>query len=159
MCSRNWYILFRKILLTYYYINNLANPFHHISFRYLAKGNSFRNISFNFKMRNKKHWNLPDLFNYSSICTHNFSFHTMSLYFLFHMSYNSSYLRTNSINFSSISEDNQAALIASKHSKRSGGDVINDHVTRIEQVQSGSDPFRHVKYSRSARATGRKRDV
>jgi len=40
------------------------------------------------------------------------------------MSYNSSHLRTNSINFSSISADNQAALIASKHSKRSGGDVI-----------------------------------
>jgi len=40
------------------------------------------------------------------------------------MSYNSSHLRTNSINFSSISEDNQAGLIASKHSKRSGDDII-----------------------------------
>jgi len=50
------------------------------------------------------------------------------------MSYNSSHLRTNSINFSSISEDNQAALTASKHSPRSGNDVITAHIIRIEQV-------------------------
>jgi len=36
---------------------------------------------------------------------HNFSFQTLSLYFLLWMSYNSSHLRTTSINFSSISED------------------------------------------------------
>jgi len=70
----------------------------------------------------------------SLICPHNFSFHTLSLYFLCDMSYNSSYLRTNSINFSSISDDNQAGLIASKHSKRSGDDVITAHVIRIEHV-------------------------
>jgi len=40
------------------------------------------------------------------------------------MSYNSSHLRISSINFSSISENKkQAALVASKHSKCSGGDV------------------------------------
>jgi len=39
------------------------------------------------------------------------------------MSYNPSHLRANSINFSSVSEDKQAALVASKHSKCSGGDV------------------------------------
>jgi len=39
------------------------------------------------------------------------------------MSHNSSHLRTNSINFSSTSEDKQAALVASKHSKCSTGDV------------------------------------
>jgi len=50
------------------------------------------------------------------------------------MSYNSSHLRTNSINFSSISEDNQAGLIASKHSKRSGDDVITAHMIRVEHV-------------------------
>ena len=50
------------------------------------------------------------------------------------MSYNSSHLRTNSINFSSISGDNQAGLIASKHSKRSGDDVITAHMVRIEHV-------------------------
>jgi len=50
------------------------------------------------------------------------------------MSYNSSHLRTSSINFSSISEDNQAGLIASKHSKRSGDDVITAHMIRIEHV-------------------------
>jgi len=50
------------------------------------------------------------------------------------MSYNSSHLRTNSINFSSVSEDNQAALIASKHSTCSGDDVITAHMVRMEQV-------------------------
>jgi len=72
---------------------------------------------------------------------------------------NSSHLRTNSINFSSISEDNQAVLIASKHSKRSEGDVITVHIIRIEQIQTGSDPFRHVKHPRSATATERNWDV
>jgi len=38
------------------------------------------------------------------------------------MAYNSSHLRNDSINFSSTSEDKQAALFASKHSKCSGGD-------------------------------------
>ena len=50
------------------------------------------------------------------------------------MSYNSSHLRTNSINFSSISEDNQGPLITSKHSTRSAVDVITAHIIRIEQV-------------------------
>jgi hypothetical protein len=66
------------------------------------------------------------------------------------MAYNSSNLSTNSINLSSISEDKQATLIASKHSTRSGGDVITVHIIRIEQVLTCSDPFRHVKHSRSA---------
>jgi hypothetical protein len=39
------------------------------------------------------------------------------------MSYNSSHLRTNSINFSSNSGDKPAALVASKHLKCSDGDV------------------------------------
>jgi hypothetical protein len=46
-----------------------------------------------------------------------------SLYFLFDMSYNFSHLHTNSINFISISEDRQAALVANKHPKCSGDDV------------------------------------
>ena len=71
----------------------------------------------------KKHRNIPHFFNPSPIWPHNFSFHTLSLYYLFDMSYNSSHLRTSSINFSSISEDTQTALVASKHSKCSGGDV------------------------------------
>jgi len=33
------------------------------------------------------------------------------------------------------------------------------HIIGIEQVQTGSDPFRHVKYSRSTTATERNRDV
>jgi hypothetical protein len=98
----------------------------------------------------KELWNLPDFFNSLPSCPHNFSFHTLSLYFLFDMSYNSSHLRTNSINFSSISEDNQAALTASKHSKRS----YCSHY----QNRAGSDRFRHVKRSRSATATERNWD-
>ena len=70
----------------------------------------------------------------SPVCPHNFSFHALSLYFLCDMSYSSSHLRTNSINFSSISDDNQAGLIASKHSKRSGDDVITAHMIRIKHV-------------------------
>jgi len=70
----------------------------------------------------------------SLICPHNFSFHTLSLHFLCDVSYNSSYLRTNSINFSSISEDNQAGLIASKPSKRCGDNVITAHIIRIKHV-------------------------
>ena len=38
------------------------------------------------------------------------------------MSCISSHLRTNSINCSSISEKNYAALVAKKHPKRTGGD-------------------------------------
>ena len=49
---------------------------------------------------------------------------------------------------------NQAALVASKHPKRTGRDV---HIIRIEQVQTGSDHFRPVKHSRSA--TERNRDL
>ena len=71
--------------------------------------------------------------NSSPICPHNFSFHTLSLYFLCDMSYNSSHLRTNSINFSSISDDNQECLIANKHLKHSG-DVITAHMIRIKYV-------------------------
>ena len=58
------------------------------------------------------------------------------------MSYNSSHLRTNSINFSSISEDNQAGLIASKHSKPSVDDVITADMIRIEHV--GPAPSRQT---------------
>jgi len=65
--------------------------------------------------------------------------------------------RTNSINFSSITEDKHAALIVNKHAKRSGSDVITAYIIRIEQVQTGSDSFCHVKHSRSA--TERKRDI
>ena len=55
------------------------------------------------------------------------------------MSYNSSHLRTSSINFSSIFEDKKkhAALVASKHSKRSGGDVKTVHTIGIQQAQTG----------------------
>jgi len=42
---------------------------------------------------------------------------------------------------------------------RSGGDVITVHIVRIEQVQTSSDPFRHVKHSRSATAMERNWDM
>ena len=67
-------------------------------------------------MRNKNHWKLPDFFISSPVCPHNFSFQTLSLYFLFDKSYNSSYLRTNSIHFSSISDNKN-------RQQCSGGDV------------------------------------
>jgi len=96
-------------------------------------------------------------FNSSPICPHNISFQTLSLYFLFDMSYNSSHLHTNSINFS-FTSDEQEALVACKHSKCSGGDA--GLLTLSEsQVQTGSDTFRHVKHSRSATATERNWDV
>jgi len=50
------------------------------------------------------------------------------------MSYNSSHLRTSSVNFPSISEDKQAGLVASKLSKRSWNDVITAYMIRIEHV-------------------------
>ena len=105
------------------------------------------------------------------------------------MSLNSSHLRNNYINFSSNSEEKQAALVASKHSKCSGGDinplnaelnpichllallgnanivvvsrlrVKNVHIIGIGEVQTSSDSFRHVKYSRSATATEQNWDV
>ena len=103
----------------------------------------------------KKHRNIPHFFNPSPIWPHNFSFHTLSLYYLFDMSYNSSHLRTNSINFSSISEDTQTALVARQTLEVQWRRRKTVHIIRIEQVQTGSDPFRHVKHSRSATATKR----
>ena len=52
-----------------------------------------------------------------------FSSHILSLCFLFDMSYNYSHLRTNSVNFVSVSEDKQAALVVSKQSKCYGGNA------------------------------------
>jgi len=73
-----------------------------------------------------------------------------------HIKFNSSHLRTNSINFSSIFEDNQAGLIASKHSKRSGDDVITAHVIRIEHV--GPVPSRQTFFAWGRNGTELRRD-
>jgi hypothetical protein len=102
----------------------------------------------------KKRWNLSHFFISSPIYPHNFSFQTMSLYFLFDMSYNSSHLRTNSINFPSISEDKNR-----QHSLQTNTRNVMEHIIGIEQVQTSSDPFRHVKHSHSATATERNWDV
>jgi hypothetical protein len=72
------------------------------------------------------------------------------------MSYNSSHLHTNSIDSSSISEDNQAGLIASKHSKRSEDDVITAHMIRIEQV--GPVTSRQTCWLGGGDGTGLRRD-
>jgi len=71
----------------------------------------------------------------SPICPHKI-FLSIHCYYTSYViwSYNSSHLRTNSINFSSISEDNQAGLIATKHSKRRGDGVITAHMIRNEHV-------------------------
>jgi len=90
-------------------------------------------------MRNKKTLKLTWLFQLSPYLSQNVSFRTLSLYLLFDMSYNSSHLRNNSINFSSISEDKQAALVASKHSKCSEGDV------RLFTLLSESSRYREVR--------------
>jgi len=50
MCSRKTIFFFEKMLLTYYDINNLANKFHHTSFRFLATRDIFRTISFSFRL-------------------------------------------------------------------------------------------------------------
>ena len=72
-----------------------------------------------------------------------------------HIKFNSSHLRINSINFSSISEENQAGLIASKHSKRSD-DVITAHVIRIEHV--GPVPSRQTFFAWGRNGTELRRD-
>ena len=62
--------------------------------------------------------------NSSPIYPHNLSFHTLSLHFLFDMSYNSLHLRTNSVKFFiHFWTQNLAAPVASKRSKCSAGDV------------------------------------
>jgi hypothetical protein len=67
------------------------------------------------------------------------------------MSYNSSHLRNNSINFSSISEDkNRQQTLEVQWRRRKAV-----HIIGIEQAQTGPDPLRHVKYSRLATATER----
>jgi len=73
-------------------------------------------------------------------------------------SYNSSHVRTSYINFSSISEDKQAALVACKYSEVQWRRRKTVHIIGIEQVQTGPDPFRHVKHSRSSTATATERN-
>ena len=73
-------------------------------FRYLLIFGDDR-ITVTSKCATKNIENYLIFFISSPVCPQNFSFRALSLYFLFHMSYNSSYLRTSSINFSSISED------------------------------------------------------
>jgi hypothetical protein len=99
-------------------------------------------------------------FNSPPIFPHNFSLHTLSLYFLFDMSYNSTHLRTNYINFSSISEDkNRQHSLQANTPKCKWKRRKTIHIIGIEQVQTGTDPFRHSKHSRSASATERNWDV
>jgi len=98
-------------------------------------------------------WNLPDFFNSSPICLHNFSFHTLSLYCLFDMSYVSSYLHTNSINFSSISKEKPGSNRCKQTLEAYWTRHWTVHIIRIELVQTGSDPFRPVKHSCSANRT------
>jgi len=81
-------------------------------------------------------WTLPDFFNSSPFCPHNFSFQTLSLYFLFYMSYISSHLRTSSINFSSTSEEKP-------------GSTRYKHTLEAYWTRRWTDPFRPVKHSRS----------
>jgi len=91
-------------------------------------------------------------FNSSPICPHNFYFQTLSLYFLFDMSYNSSHSHINSVNFSSISEEKTGSTHCKQTLKVYWRRRKTVHIIRIEQVQTSSDPFCHVKHSRSGTA-------
>ena len=111
-------------------------------------------------MRNKRTLEVTwFFFNLSPICLHNFSFQTISLHFLFDMSYISSHLRTNSINFSSISEEKTGSTRCKQTLQVQWRRRKTVHIIGIEKVQAGSDPFRHVKHSRLTTATERNWDV
>ena len=98
----------------------------------------------------KNYRNLPDFFNSSLICPHNFPFQTLSLYFLFDMSCNSSHLRTKSIDFSSIywSKNRQHSLQVNTRSVME--ETLDCSHYRNWAGADRSGPFRHVKHSHSA---------
>jgi len=98
-------------------------------------------------------WNLPAFFNSLPVCPQNFFFQTLSIYFLFDMSYSSSHLHINSINFSSISKEKPGSTRCKQTFEAYWARRWTVHVIRIEQVQIGSDPFHPVKHSRLATAT------
>ena len=75
------------------------------------------------------------------------------------MSYNSSHLCLSSINFSSISEEKTSNTRCQQILEVWWRRRKTVHIIGIEQVQTGSDSFRHVKHSRSATATERNWDV
>ena len=82
-----------------------------------------------------------------------FSFKTLLLYFLFDISYNSSHLRTNSITVVYL------PFLKTKTGSTRCKQTLEVwwrrrktlHIIGIEQVQTGSEQFRHVKHSRSQR--------
>jgi len=73
----------------------------------------------------------------------------------FDMSYNSSHLRTNSINFKSISDEKPGSSRRKQTLEVYWTRRWTVHIIRIELVQASSDPFRPVKQSRSATVTER----
>jgi len=75
------------------------------------------------------------------------------------MSYNSSHLRISSFNFSPISEEKTGSTHCKQTLEVEWRRRKTVHIIGIEQVQTGSDPFRHVKHSRSATVTERNWDV
>jgi hypothetical protein len=83
-------------------------------------------------------WNLSAFFISSTICTHNFSFQTLSLYFLFDMSLPHIYAV-----FHQFPKKNQTAVVASKNSKHSGCDAglfTLSESSRFRPVQTHSVP-------------------
>jgi len=74
------------------------------------------------------------------------STHTLSLYFLFDMSYNSSHLRTNSVNFSSIYEDKnrQHSLQANTRSVVEETQDCSHYRNRAGTDRSGPVPSRQT---------------
>jgi hypothetical protein len=87
-----------------------------------------------------------------------FSFQTLSLYFLFDVTYNSSHLRTSSINFSSIFEDKKTRSTRCKQTLQvqwRGRKTV--HTIGMQQAQTGPYLWRHVKHSPSTTQTWRTR--
>jgi hypothetical protein len=69
------------------------------------------------------------------------------------MPYNSSHLRSSSINFSSICEEKTGSTRRKQTLQMQWRRRKTVHIIGIGLVQTGSEPFRHVKHSRSATAT------
>ena len=98
-------------------------------------------------MRKKRTLELTWIFNSSPICPHNFlSIHCHYTSYLTCHIISHIYAPILLIFYPFLKTYRQHSLQANTLT-RSGGDVITVHVIRIEQVQTGSDLFHHVKHS------------
>jgi len=91
-------------------------------------------------------------FNTSPICPHSFSFQTLSLYFLFDMSYHiyAPFL----LIFHPLLKTKTGSTRCKQTFKVCWRRHKTVQIIGTEQIQTGPDPFRHVKHSRSANGDG-----